>query len=478
MVEAVSLPNMSKLEGILELCQRLLEADRPSEQLDLLVEGTIELLGADSGYLVRRGDDGLVFHRRWGARPEVGPEPVSQHIVEDALRSPHPILVENASRHPRYAARASVVDHGLRSVLAASVAAEEPVALYLESDSKPLAREHLDLFERIVSVATPILERSVRELRSQQTQRLFERYDFSGIVARDDAMHDVLEMVAKVAPTEYAVLILGPTGAGKELVAEALHRNSPRRDRALSVINCGAISPSLLESQLFGHERGAFTGADRAQPGIVRSADGGTLLLDEIAEIPLELQAKLLRTLQHGEVQPVGAPGPVKVDVRFLASTHRDLEEEVAAGRFRADLYQRLNVLRVEIPGLKDRPRDVVPLFEHFLHLASGDRDAGTPRLSEDAVQALLGHEWPGNVRELEHEAVRLAVLHEGRRVTASMFSFADDEAGLSTLEQAESDLIRRHLAATNGNRSAAARALGISREGLRLKMRRYDIDD
>ena len=470
---------MSKLEGILELCQRLLEADHPSDQLDLLVEGAIGLLGVDGGYLVRRGDEGLVFHRRWGSRAEVGPEPVSQLIVEDALRSPHPILVENASRDPRYAARASVVDHGLQSVLAASVTAEEPIALYLESGSKPLAREHLDLFRCIVAVATPILERSVRELRSQQTQELFERYDFSGVVARDEAMHAVLERVAKVAPTDYAVLIIGPTGSGKEVVAEALHRNSSRSDRPLAVVNCGAISATLLESQLFGHERGAFTGAERAQPGIVRSADGGTLLLDEIAEIPLDLQAKLLRTLENGEVQPVGAPAPVKVDVRFLALTHRDLEQEVAAGRFRQDLYQRLNVLRVEVPGLKDRPRDVVPLFEHFLHVACREREDGAPSLGDDAVEALLGHEWPGNVRELEHEAVRLAVLHEGRRVDASMLSFVDGEqtGGLSTLEQAERELIRKHLAATRGNRSAAARALGISREGLRLKMQRYRLE-
>lgn len=470
---------MSKLEGILELCQRLLEADHPSEQLDLLVEGAIELLGVEGGYLVRSGEDGLVFHRRWGSRPEVGPEPVSMHIVEDALRSPHPILVENASRDPRYAARASVVDHGLRSVLAASVTAEEPVALYLESGSRPLSREHLDLFSRIVDVATPILERSVRELRGQQTQELFERYDFSGIVARDESMHVVLERVAKVAPTEYAVLIFGPTGSGKEIVAEALHRNSPRRARPLAVINCGAISPTLLESQLFGHERGSFTGADRAQPGIVRSAEGGTLLLDEIAEIPLDLQAKLLRTLQNGEVQPVGASSPVRVDVRFLALTHRDLEQEVAEGRFRQDLYQRLNVLSVEVPALKDRPRDVIPLFEHFLHVACRDQEVAAPRLDDDAVEALLSHEWPGNVRELEHEAVRLAVLHEGSRVRASMLSFVDgnEEPALSTLEQSERELIRRHLAATRGNRSAAARALGISREGLRLKMQRYGIE-
>lgn len=467
------------MEGVLELCQRLLQAERPAEQLDLLVEGAIELLGVDSGYLVRRSKDELVFHRRWRTRPEAGPEPVSGQIVEDALRSPHPILVENASRDPRYAARASVVDGGLRSVLAAAVAAEEPVALYLESSSRPLAREHLDLFQRIVAVATPILERSVRELRGQQTQQLFERYDFSGIVARDEAMYAVLERVAKVAPTDYAVLILGPTGSGKELVAQAVHRNSARRDQPFETVNCGAFSPSLLESQLFGHERGAFTGADRAQPGTVRAIDGGTLLLDEIAEIPVDLQAKLLRMLQNSEVQPVGAPAPVKVDVRFLASTHRNLEEEVAAGRFREDLYQRLNVLTVEVPRLKDRPRDVVPLCEHFLHVACRDQEDGAPRLEVDAVEALLGHDWPGNVRELENEAVRLAVLHDQRTVAASMLSFApeDGEPGLSTLEQAERELIRKHLAATRGNRSAAARALGISREGLRLKMRKFGLD-
>lgn len=487
------------LLGVIELCGRLLDTDAQEDHLDVLVEGAMEILRVDSGYFVREVDDRLVFYRRWNS-PTGKSEPVSRAIVSDAMKSPRAILVANASLDSRYALRESVKGNDLRSVLAARIDTEDPVALYLESSSRQLADEHLDLFQRIVDFSSSILRRSAARLQNAQSQELFERFDFHGIVARDPLMHRVLDIASKVAVAEYPVLIQGPSGSGKELIARAIHRNSKRHNQPLVVINCGAIAPTLLESELFGHAAGAFTGATESTLGFVRSADGGTLLLDEIGDLSLETQVKLLRTLQFGEVQPLGTPQPVTVNVRFLASTHRRLSDEVAKGTFREDLFQRLNTLLVEVPALNDRPADIVPLFLHFLDRAARDLDTSAPILGPAAERLLMSHPWTGNVRELENEAKRVVVMHGSQLIEPECFSFstssssgtpqspndmqrsAEGEDGEEprcapqSLEESERALLLQHLKATGGNRSAAARALGISREGLRQKLMRLGI--
>ncbi len=467
--------------GVVELCGRLLNTQEQSTHLDVLVQGAIEILRADSGYLVQQIDERLVFYRRWN-NPVGKAEPVSRAIVADALSSPHAILVANASLDARYALRESVRSSSLRSVLAARIDTEEPVALYLESGSRQLNEEHRDLFQKIVDLSGSILRRSTERLQRMQSQELFERFDFHGIVARDPLMHQTLELVSKVAAADYPVLIQGPSGSGKELIANAIHRNSRRRDQPLITINCGAISANLLESELFGHTAGAFTGATASAPGLVRSAHGGTLLLDEVGDMPLELQVKLLRTLQSGEVQPVGAPRSERVDVRFLASTHRQLDEEIAKGTFREDLFQRLKTLIVDVPALSKRPADILPLFRHFLDRAARDLESGVPIIEPEAALLLQANAWTGNVRELENEAKRLVVLGGADPISKQRLSFGSTQQRADTdtpgrLVDEERALIRRHLEATQGNRSAAARALGISREGLRKKLIRLGIE-
>ncbi|HEU4383841.1 MAG TPA: sigma-54 dependent transcriptional regulator [Anaeromyxobacteraceae bacterium] len=298
------------------------------------------------------------------------------------------------------------------------------------------------------------------------------------------AMSQVGQLVARVAPRDVTVLITGETGTGKELVAEAVVRASRRADRPFVRFNCAALVPELAEAELFGHARGAFTGAVRARPGLFGEADGGTILLDEVGELATPAQAKLLRVLQEGEVRPVGEERTRTVDVRVLATTHRDLREQVAQGAFRDDLYWRLAVVQLEVPPLRQRPEDVPVLARHFL-ARFADRFGVAPlHVPEALFQRLSAHHWPGNVRELEHALETLVALSAGGELDLSLLPGADlaapEGAGAARLwprlEAYERGLLVEALRAAGGNRSEAARRLGISRVTLHDKLRKHGL--
>jgi DNA-binding NtrC family response regulator len=309
------------------------------------------------------------------------------------------------------------------------------------------------------------------------------------IVGSSAAMREVQKVIGMLADTDATVLITGETGTGKEVVARAIHRHGRRAARPFVAINCAAIPAELLESQLFGHVRGAFTGAVADRAGSFREADGGTLFLDEIGDMDLALQAKLLRVLQDRVVTPVGGK-PVPVDVRILAATHRDLERLVREGKFREDLFWRLGVVPLALPPLRERLADIVPLAEHFLALAANG--APPKRLSAEAAARLLAHSWPGNVRELRNAMERVAVLARRPVIGAEDLEFlqaaAPDTPGSGNAEwlsgdlptavaRLESAMIRQALEAAHGNRAEAARRLGIHRQLLYEKMKRYEIE-
>ena len=298
------------------------------------------------------------------------------------------------------------------------------------------------------------------------------------------AMSQLGQLVARVAPRDVTVLITGESGTGKELVAEAIVRASRRADRPFVRFNCAALVPDLAEAELFGHARGAFTGAVRARPGLFGEADGGTILLDEVGELAPAAQAKLLRVLQEGEVRPVGEERARTVDVRVLAATHRDLEERVARGAFREDLYWRLAVVRLEVPPLRQRPEDVPVLARHFL-ARFADRFGVAPlHVPDGLMERLLAHHWPGNVRELEHALETLVALSAGGELDLSLLPGRDLPAaeGASAthlrprLEAYERGLLVEALRAAGGNRSQAARRLGISRVTLHDKLRKHGL--
>jgi len=304
------------------------------------------------------------------------------------------------------------------------------------------------------------------------------------IVSQSPAMRRTMGLVLRAAPADTSVLLLGESGTGKELLARALHLQGPRRAGPFLAMNCSAIPETLLESQLFGHRRGSFTDAREDRRGLFQEAEGGTLLLDEIGDMPIGLQAKMLRVLQNREVHPLGAPAPLHVNVRVVAATHRNLETLVAEGRFRQDLYYRLNVISVRVPPLRERPEDILPLAAHFLekHGKALGRTACT--LSVDAVAALRKYAWPGNVRELENAIERALVLGcddaiwpedlpESLRTRADSAIAPSQSRPLSDVER---EHILRTLDTVRGNKTAAARLLGLDRKTLYRKLDLYGI--
>jgi two-component system response regulator HydG len=329
-----------------------------------------------------------------------------------------------------------------------------------------------------------VVRRSIEQLRlADENRRLRARLALGRtMVFESPAMGKVAELVERVASREVTVLLTGESGTGKELVARAIVRASPRAERPYVRFNCAALPRELAEAELFGHARGAFTGAVRSRAGLFREADGGTLLLDEIGELDPATQGVLLRVLQEREVRPVGEDQAVKVDVRVLAATNRDLAREVEAGRFRKDLFYRLDVVSIRVPPLRERPEDIGPLAEHFAR-RFGDRfGIDAPRLSPRVLDRLRRHDWPGNVRELEHVVERLVALAAGPEIDDDPFAgnaAAERAVGPGLRERVaafERELIAETLARCQGNQSEAARQLGISRVTLIDKLKRHGL--
>ena len=329
------------------------------------------------------------------------------------------------------------------------------------------------------------LEKRKLVLESQGLrERIRERFKFANIIGESPALQSVFGVVKQAAPTKATVLILGESGTGKELIAQALHEESPRRDKPFIKVNCAALSETLLESELFGHEKGSFTGAVARKEGRFERADGGTLFLDEIGEISPGLQVKLLRVLQQRELERVGGTETVKVDVRLVAATNRDLAAEVKAGRFREDLFYRLNVVSVTLPSLRQRKGDIPALVSHFIEKYAKSYEKQVRGLAPGVLNVLLGHDWPGNVRELEHAIERAVVLAQGPELTADDFPPAlqgprpaRSEGALipgASFAEIEREAILRTLEMVGGSTLRAAEVLGISIRKIQYRLKEY----
>ena len=300
------------------------------------------------------------------------------------------------------------------------------------------------------------------------------------MIADSAAMQEVLRVVARVAPTDATVLIRGENGTGKELVAQALHRQSSRADKVLVTVDLGAVNQGLFESELFGHRRGAFTDADRDRAGRFQAANGGTLFLDEIGNLPPPLQTKLLRVLEAREVTPLGSDRPVPVDVRLIAATNQPLEDMVAAGEFREDLLYRINTIEVTLPPLRERLDDLAALVDHFITAAARKYRVPSKSIDKAALDMLRMHSWPGNVRELAHTVERAVLLSEREVLGVADFNLAPAASGARSaslnLEENERNLVETALANANGNISRAARALGITRAALYRRIEKFGL--
>jgi DNA-binding NtrC family response regulator len=336
------------------------------------------------------------------------------------------------------------------------------------------------------------LEHSLKSARSQ----LHARYDFAQILGEAPVFRDALARAAQVAPTESTVLVTGESGTGKELVARAIHHASARAEGPFVAVNCAALPDTLLESELFGHERGAFTGADRQKPGRFELAAGGTLFLDEIGDLSAAVQVKLLRVLQEREFQRVGGTATLKADVRLLTATNRDLSAEMAAGRFRSDLFYRLSVFNVHLPPLRARGDDVLLLADHFIQTLGPQMGKGDLTLSRDACDLLRHHPWPGNIRELQNAIERSLITSEGTLITAAHLALrpspmppppavpapasaadpASSGTGPRSLEDLERQAVLDALQRAHGHKSRAAALLGLTRFQLYTRLKRHQI--
>jgi transcriptional regulator with GAF, ATPase, and Fis domain len=344
------------------------------------------------------------------------------------------------------------------------------------------------------------LQEQLREYAGYLSQEMHGEFDFGQIVGEAAALREVLAKVEQVAPTHSTVLLRGETGTGKELVAHAIHINSPREGKPFVRVNCAALASGVLESELFGHEKGAFTGAVARRPGRFELADGGTLFLDECGDIPAEVQVKLLRVLQEREFERVGGTDTIRVDVRVVSATHRDLEQQMADGKFREDLYYRLNVFPITLPPLRDRLEDLARLVDHFLHKFNRTTGKTVRGFDASAIAAMQQYSWPGNVRELENVVERAIIVCRGGEVTAGDLDFgrrgsvlaaaappavgamAGGVAGAgrplqARLQEQEKNEIVAAIERNQGNIAGAARALGINRSTLYYRLRKHALE-
>ena len=438
-----------------------------------LLEIVSRTLYADRGAILLLGESGEQFASvcGWDAHEGLNrPAGYSRAIIDQVLREKAPLLVN----------RDSATAPGGEQITAALcvplvVFQQIRGVLYLDS-TDPHARfetEQLEWLSAVGGIAALVLEDARRiEWLEGENQRLRAEIAVAHeMVGAGPAIREMEKFIARAAPTNSTVLIRGESGTGKELVARAIHRNSPRCDRAFVAINCAAITDTLLESELFGHEKGAFTGATGQQKGKLEVADGGTLLLDEVGELALSLQAKLLRVLQEREFERVGGTRPIRVDIRLIAATNRDLKAAIQTGAFRQDLYYRLNVVTLTTPPLRQRREDIPLLASHFIRMHARQARRQVRGVSEGALAHLMQYDWPGNIRELENALERAVVLGSTEWVLPEDLPeevVETEPAGAAgthyheTVKDSKKDLILKALQQTAGNYTEAARLLGI----------------
>jgi transcriptional regulator with GAF, ATPase, and Fis domain len=493
-------PPAEHLGLLYRVSRALLKEGEYGEILSGLFDTLIEGLGADRGFVVVReaGEFRATAARNFRSEAlSQAEEAFSRSIARTVMESGRAVLIGDASITEPYSKHLSIHQLAVRSVLCAPlVTSDEAFALiYLENRqvTNCFAEEQRGLLDEVCGLAAPRLRAAVAMSQAQRRAEALEHAhsQSDGILTADPVMARVLQTVHQIATTDLPVLIEGETGTGKELIARAVYRHSTRVKGPFIALNCAAIPATLIGSELFGFVQGAFTGANRDRVGFIGAAHRGTLFLDEIGDLPLDLQPHLLRVLQSGEFTRLGNSRTEQVDVRFIAATNRDLESEVKAGRFRADLFFRLSAITLRLPPLRDRPHDTRLLAEHFIRTAAARYGRPVPRLTEECLSALTAYSFPGNVRELESEMARLAalaaadvpcgadLLNERIRNRGNGQSAGSSQAppvAPMSLHEMEKQLILSVLQHTGGNRTRAAEILGISREGLRTKVQRLQV--
>jgi two-component system response regulator HydG len=422
----------------------------------------------DEGYEVFVAEDG---HRALTVVQETAPD-----VLVTDLRMPGLDGIELLRK-------AREIEPDLVVILVTAFADVETAVRAMQEGAEHYLTKPLQIDELVLILGRALERRKLKHETTELRARLKDRLSFDNIVGASPAMQEVFNVIEQVAPTKASVLITGESGTGKELVAQAIHENSPRARAPFVKLHCASLAETILESELFGHEKGSFTGAAGRREGRFKQADGGTLFLDEIGEISPGIQVKLLRFLQERTFERVGGNETLRVDVRIIAATNRDLAAEAAAGKFREDLYYRLNVVNIEMPPLRARPSDLLPLATHFLQRFATENGKKIENFSDDAVERITQYRWPGNVRELENVIERAVVLCDGPRLTAKHLPAgvgAVPRGGLripgSTMSEIERHAILTTLEACGGRTTQAAQMLDISVRKIQYKLHEYGI--
>lgn len=381
------------------------------------------------------------------------------------------------------------VSPGIAVIMMTAFASVKTAIDTLKAGAYDYLTKPIDIDELKILIQKALDHQQLEQENQFLKEQLGDRFDFSNIIGKSPTMKEMFETIALAAPSEATILIIGESGTGKELIANAVHQNSRRREQPMIKVNCAALPATLLESELFGHEKGAFTGADKPRKGRFQMAHGGTIFLDEIAEMATSTQAKILRVLQEREFEPVGSSNTSRIDTRVIAATNKNLEEEIRAERFREDLYYRLNVVSVTVPPLRERREDIPMLASYFLKRYARKNNRLIKGLSPRAIDLLMRYDWPGNVRELENVIERAVILTRAESIgmtelpdTLRSINPAETATNViltpgRTLKEVEKEMILSTLEEVDGNRTRAAQILGISRRTLQLKIKEYGVN-
>jgi transcriptional regulator with GAF, ATPase, and Fis domain len=469
---------LTGLRKLYDFSQRLMELRSVPDLLSSLIDAVVEVTNADKGFLILVEADGPRVAVARNVKHENLTDAVRQlsdSIIKRVMESRKPLIVSDALHDEQWKSSESVLNLKLCSVMCAPLMAQGELLgiLYVGNDNvvNLFEERSLDVLTIFAGQASLILQNALL-LDSLQAdfnnlKQKLELSRFGDIIGSSPTMLEVFRTVEKVANTDISVLITGETGTGKELIARALHDRSARADKAFIVVNCGAIPENLIESELFGHVRGAFTGAIATRPGKFQLADGGTLFLDEVGELPVALQVKLLRALQEKTVLKVGDTKPERVDIRVVAATNRELEAEMRNGNFREDLFYRLNVINIHLPALRARGDDILVLAKYLLQKYAAELGGKVKGFTPNALIAIRKYDWPGNVRQLENRIKKAIVMCDKTLIGVEDLDMLPEAmVPITTLTQAREDFQRRYilevLDRNNGNRTKTARDLGV----------------
>ncbi len=488
------MPEKNPFDALLNITEAFNNAQDSSDLLDQVMDIAMDVLQAERGFILLKGEGKssgfeAVTARNITQETISGITDLSSSVVNDVLKSGEPVLTFDATSDERFSEARSVILQQIRSIACTPMVINDQVigAIYMDSrtDADRFTEDSLQFLKAFARQAALSIENLRRlEALASENRQLKRQISYSGIfpeiIGESAEIQEILETITKVADSSASVLIEGESGTGKELVARALHYHSSRSEKLFVPVFCGGLTESLLESELFGHKKGAFTGAIEDKPGLFEEADGGTIFLDEIGDINMNIQTKLLRVIQEGEIKRVGEAKIRKVNVRVVSATNKDLWKEVRNKNFREDLYYRLNVISVNMPPLRNRGEDIVILANHFLKKFARQNGKDIKGFSASALKLLREYQWPGNIRELINAVERAVILCSEAVITPSLFNLSRtrvNDIGGKTLRDLEKAAILETLEMTGNHRTRAAEILGVSRRWLQYRIKEWGLD-